>query len=38
VRLIHAFMYITDRPALRTAFFGIGLFIALGLFTLAARA
>jgi len=37
-RLIHAFMYITDRPALRTAFFGVGLLTALSLFVLAACA
>jgi len=38
IRLIHAFMYITDRPALRTASFGVGLLTALGLFVLAACA
>jgi uncharacterized MAPEG superfamily protein len=37
-RLIHAFMYITDRPALRTTFFAVALFSAFGLFVLAARA
>ena len=38
LRLVHAFMYITDRPALRTAFFGVALLTAFALFVLAARA
>ena len=38
LRLIHAFMYITDRPALRTAVFGVSLVTSTALFVLAACA
>jgi uncharacterized MAPEG superfamily protein len=37
-RLIHAVMYISDRPPLRTAFFALALLSSFGLFVLAARA
>ena len=37
-RVIHGFMYIGDRPPLRTLFFALGLFSSIGIFILAARA
>jgi len=36
--VIHGFMYIGDRPPLRTLFFALGLFSSIGIFILAARA
>lgn len=37
-RVLHALMYIADRPTLRTAFFSVALISALGLFAIAASA
>jgi uncharacterized MAPEG superfamily protein len=38
LRLLHAIMYLADRPPLRTTFFSLALFSAFGLFVLAAFA